>query len=164
MLFSSVSKLGAGSWDHWSRGGLQFSGGKGESNASLTSFGGTSQGAILIVDDDASVRRALHTTLRTLGFSTAEASSGEEALLLARANRYDVVLLDFNMPGRDGLALAADLRALNPTLPMALISANSQDEIVARTRALGAEFLPKPLTEAILAPFLTTLEPLPPAA
>jgi hypothetical protein len=46
---------------------------------------------------------------------------------------------------------------------MALISANSQDEIVARTRSLGAEFLSKPLTEAILAPFLAALERSPPA-
>src|ERR1700691_4741896 len=59
----------------------------------------SSQGTILIVDDDASVRRALHTTLQTLGFSTSEASGGEEALMLARTAPYDVVLLDINMPG-----------------------------------------------------------------
>lgn len=46
---------------------------------------------------------------------------------------------------------------------MALISANSQNEIVARTRALGAKFLLKPLTEAIVAPFRATLERTPPA-
>ncbi len=87
-----------------------------------------------------------------------EAASATEAIERHSQETIDLALLDLNMPGRDGLALAAELRVLNPILPIALISANSQDEIVARTRALGAEFLPKPLTEAILAPFLSTLE------
>src|ERR1700727_989507 len=69
----------------------------------------TSQGSILIVDDDASVRRALHTTLQTLGFNTSEASGGEEALELARTAPYDVVLLDVNMPGMDGLGSCRQL-------------------------------------------------------
>jgi two-component system KDP operon response regulator KdpE len=145
MLFSSVSKLGAGSWDHWSRGGLQFSGGKGESNASLTSFGGTSQGAILIVDDDASVRRALHTTLRTLGFSTAEASSGEEALLLARANRYDVVLLDFNMPGLDGLETCRRLRRQLPRSAILMLTVrDSEEDKVSALEAGADDYVTKP--------------------
>jgi CheY-like chemotaxis protein len=63
--------------------------------------------------------------------------------------------LDFNMPGRDGLALAAELRALAPDMPMAVISANIQDEIVARAHAVGAAFLAKPLSEKALAEFLT---------
>src|SRR5579863_2321718 len=61
------------------------------------------QAVILIVDDDASVRRALHTTLETFGFRTSEASGGDEALALARVASYDIVLLDINMPGMDGL-------------------------------------------------------------
>jgi CheY-like chemotaxis protein len=121
---------------------------------------------VLIVDDSKLARMSLARLLDALrpDWIRIEAANATEAIERHGQESIDLVLLDFNMPGRDGLALAADLRALNPTLPMALISANSQDEIVARTRALGAEFLPKPLTEAILAPFLTTLEPLPPAA
>ena len=121
---------------------------------------------VLIVDDSKLARMSLARLLDALRpeWVRIEAANATEAIERHGQESIDLVLLDFNMPGRDGLALAADLRALNPTLPMALISANSQDEIVARTRALGAEFLPKPLTEAILAPFLTTLEPLPPAA
>ena len=121
---------------------------------------------VLIVDDSKLARMSLARLLDALrpDWIRIEAANATEAIERHGQESIDLVLLDFNMPGRDGLALAADLRALNPTLPMALISANSQDEIVARTRALGAEFLPKPLTEAILAPFLATLEPLPPAA
>ena len=121
---------------------------------------------VLIVDDSKLARMSLARLLDALRpeWVRIEAANATEAIERHGQEGVDLVLLDFNMPGRDGLALAADLRALNPTLPMALISANSQDEIVARTRALGAEFLPKPLTEAILAPFLAALEPRPPAA
>ena len=53
----------------------------------------------------------------------------------------DIALLDFNMPGRDGLALAAELRALKPDMPLALISANTQHEIVL-AGARGRRHLP----------------------
>jgi DNA-binding NarL/FixJ family response regulator len=62
------------------------------------------------------------------------------------------------MPGPDGLALAAELHALYPAMPIAIISANSQDEIVARATAIGAAFLPKPLTQQALASFLSAVE------
>jgi CheY-like chemotaxis protein len=115
---------------------------------------------VLIVDDSKLARMSIARLLDALrpDWVRIEAANANEAIERHGQESIDLVLLDFNMPGRDGLSLASDLRALNPSLPMALISANSQDEIVARTRALGAEFLPKPLTEAILASFLGTLE------
>ena len=67
----------------------------------------------------------------------------------------DVALLDFNMPGRDGLALAAEIRALHPAMPLAVITANVQDEVVMRARAVGAAFVSKPLTEDGLRGFLS---------
>ena len=120
---------------------------------------------VLIVDDSKLARMSIARLLDKLrpDWVRIEAANAAEAIEQHGRESIDLVLLDFNMPGRDGLDLAAELRALNPRMPMALISANSQDEIVARTRALGAEFLSKPLTEAILAPFLSTLEHSPPA-
>ena len=58
------------------------------------------------------------------------------------------------MPGTDGLHLVAELRKLDPSLPMAVVSANHQQEIIRRTEALGATFLPKPLTEQALTQFV----------
>jgi DNA-binding NtrC family response regulator len=55
---------------------------------------------------------------------------------------------------RDGLELAAELRQINPRLPVAVISANHQQQIVNRARAVGATFLPKPLVEQALKEFL----------
>jgi CheY-like chemotaxis protein len=120
---------------------------------------------VLIVDDSKLARMSIARLLNALrpDWVQIEATNAAEAISRHGEESVDLVLLDFNMPGRDGLALAADLRALNPKLPMALISANSQDEIVARTRALGAEFLMKPLTEAILSPYLASLDHSPPA-
>ena len=48
-------------------------------------------GMILVVDDEMSIRRALHTTLNNLGFRTVEAARGEEALSLLRTNTFDAV-------------------------------------------------------------------------
>ena len=49
--------------------------------------------------------------------------------------RVDLALIDFNMTEKDGLELAAELRALYPDMPIAIITANIQDEIIARARA-----------------------------
>ena len=69
---------------------------------------------------------------------------------LAKTNSFDLAILDFNMPGRDGLVLAAELLALKPGMPLAVISANHQVEVVTRAREVGATFLQKPLTEKAL--------------
>jgi CheY-like chemotaxis protein len=70
-----------------------------------------------------------------------------------------MALLDFNMPGRDGLTLASELRALDPALPVAVISANHQEEVVSRAREVGTTFLPKPLTEQAMSAFLDEAAP-----
>ena len=74
----------------------------------------------------------------------------------ARSGRtaFDLAILDFNMPGRDGLHLAAELLPLKPGMPLAVISANHQVEVVTRAREVGATFLQKPLTEKAMSDFL----------
>src|ERR1700728_3025181 len=104
-----------------------------------------SQGIILIVDDDASVRRALHTTLQTLGFSTSEASGGEEALELARTAPYDVVLLDVNMPGMDGLETCRQLRRLLPPMAIMMLTVRDSEEDKVQALEAGADdYVTKP--------------------
>ena len=112
---------------------------------------------ILIVDDSKLARMSVAKVLHGLhpDWTRVEATNADEAVDKVKAERPDIVLLDFNMPGRDGLELAADLKALDPNMPLAVISANIQEEITARSHDVGAAFLPKPLTEKALADFLT---------
>jgi CheY-like chemotaxis protein len=115
---------------------------------------------ILIVDDSKLARMSVAKFLAGLrpGWTRLEAANADEALARTGVERPDVILLDFNMPGQSGLELAAALRASHPELPVAIISANIQVEIVERAREAGAAFLPKPLTEAALGEFLDAAE------
>ena len=111
---------------------------------------------VLIVDDSKLARMSVAKALLNLrpDWTRIEATNADEAIVLAKQASADIALLDFNMPGRDGLSLAAELRELHPAMPLALISANVQQEIVAKAAEVGAEFLAKPLTEQALGKFL----------
>lgn len=113
---------------------------------------------VLIVDDSKLARMSITKALVALypEWTRIEASDAEEAVAIVTRERPDIALLDFNMPGKDGLALAGELHALAPDMPLAIISANTQDEIVARTREVGGAFLAKPLTQPALADFLSS--------
>jgi PleD family two-component response regulator len=106
----------------------------------------SSEGTILIVDDDASVRHALHLTLRTLGFRISGVSGGEEALALARAFAYDGVLLDMNMTGMDGLETCRQLRRLLPHIAIVMPSVRDGEEDKVNAFEPGAgDYVTKPL-------------------
>jgi CheY-like chemotaxis protein len=111
---------------------------------------------ILVVDDSKLARMAVAKALTALqpDWSRIEAANADEALALAKTDAFDLAILDFNMPGRDGLVLAAELRALKPAMPLAVISANHQVEVVTRAREVGAAFLQKPLTVKAMGDFL----------
>jgi len=111
---------------------------------------------ILVVDDSKLARMSVAKVLTALrpDWTRLEAANADEALILVEQSPIDIALLDFNMPGRDGLELAAELLAGNPGMPVAVISANHQSEIVARAREVGAIFLTKPITEQALGDFI----------
>ena len=111
---------------------------------------------LLIVDDSKLARMAVRKALNALypGWTQIEAADAAEAVKAVREKAPDIAVLDFNMPGRDGIDLAAELRASSPGMPVAILSANRQREILDRTKAVGAVFLAKPLTEAAFGKFL----------
>ena len=112
---------------------------------------------VLIVDDSKLARIVAGKALAELQpeWQKLEASSAEQALDIIATQIPDLALIDFNMTEKDGLELATELRALYPDLPIAIITANIQDEIVARARAIDAAFVAKPLTSAGLEDFLS---------
>lgn len=116
---------------------------------------------VLIVDDSKLARMSVIKVLKALhpDWLTVEAGDASQALGSVGQESPDYVLVDFNMPGKDGLTLAAELRELNSRIGIAVISANHQQEVIGRARASGATFIRKPLTETALAEFLSGAGP-----
>lgn len=112
---------------------------------------------VLIVDDSKLARIVAGKALAELQpeWSKIEASSGAQALDLLEHEVADIALIDFNMSEQDGLELASELRAQHPDMPIAIITANIQDEIIARAREIGAAFISKPVTSEGLSGFLS---------
>jgi two-component system KDP operon response regulator KdpE len=69
-----------------------------------------SDARILVVDDDPQIRRVMRTTLISHGYEAADAKSGEEAIEKVRENKYDLILLDMNMGGMDGIETCREIR------------------------------------------------------
>lgn len=112
---------------------------------------------VLVVDDSKLARIVAGKAIAALkpDWTRVEAGSAADALSVVGNQRIDVAILDFNMPDKDGLELASELRAQYPNMPIAVITANVQDEIIARVRALNATFVAKPVTQDALSGFIS---------
>lgn len=112
---------------------------------------------VLLVDDSKLARIVAGKTIAALqpDWTRIEASNADEALDVVKTHAVDVAVLDFNMPGKDGLELAAHLRQSHPQMPIAIITANVQNEIIARARELNATFVGKPVTEESIRGFIS---------
>jgi CheY-like chemotaxis protein len=111
----------------------------------------------LIVDDSRLARMTMASAFRRIqpDWELVEATNADDALAAISGHSVDIALVDFNMPGMDGLELVAKIRNAHPGMPVAVVSANVQEEIVARARELNAAFVAKPLTDEALAAFLS---------
>ena len=112
---------------------------------------------VLIVDDSKLARIVAGKALAALQpqWERVEAGNARDALEILKNRRIDLAMIDFNMPETDGLALAAEVRALHPAMPIAVITANIQDEVIARARAVNATFVSKPITDDALRGFVS---------
>lgn len=108
---------------------------------------------VLIVDDDPDIVRLLTMTLRSEGFRLLTANDGDAALAVARVERPDLLLLDWNMPGRDGLEVCRALRAEHDPglrqVPIVLLTAQVRAEDTAAGFAAGVtDYVTKPFKPA----------------
>jgi len=112
----------------------------------------TSQGNILITDDDADLRRALHRTLHTLGFEISEAANGEQALKEIRDHHFEVILLDINMPGMGGIETCRELRRLAARVEILMLTVRDGEEAKVKALDAGADdYVTKPFSISELA-------------
>jgi two-component system KDP operon response regulator KdpE len=101
-------------------------------------------GTVLVVDDEAPIRRALAANLRARGYEVALAESGEQALELAARVHPDVVILDLGLPGMDGIEVIRGLRGWTH-LPIVVLSARGAEaDKVAALDAGADDYVAKP--------------------
>lgn len=112
--------------------------------------------AVLIVDDSRFARLTLRSIVnaRFPDFFVGEAANGAEALAMLDEIKADHILIDYNMPGEDGLAVAEQVRTRSPSTRIALVTANVQTTIAERARTLGLTFIGKPVEADMIAAFL----------
>jgi two-component system copper resistance phosphate regulon response regulator CusR len=106
---------------------------------------------VLVIEDERKVRRGLEEGLAAAGFEVEAAATGDEGARLGRGGRFDVVLLDWMLPGMDGLEVLHALRSAGQSMPVLLLTA--RDAIDDRVTGLDAgadDYLVKPFAFAEL--------------
>ena len=101
---------------------------------------------ILVIDDDAALSEMLQMVLRQEGFETVRCATGDAALHEFRQSRPDLILLDLNLPGRDGVSVCRDIRA-ESGVPIIMLTAKSDTaDVVAGLEAGADDYVPKPFS------------------
>ena len=102
---------------------------------------------VLIVDDDQSTLASLSRAFRLAGHDPVVCDGASRAIALLRQERFDIVFSDVVMPGKDGLAMLAELREIGLTTPVIMISGQATVDMAVRATKLGAvDFLEKPIS------------------
>ncbi|MBZ5608133.1 MAG: sigma-54 dependent transcriptional regulator [Acidobacteriia bacterium] len=107
---------------------------------------------LLLVDDDANTLASLARAFRLAGHEAVVCDQADRALELAKTQRFDMILSDVVMPGKDGLTLLAELKSAGVQTPVVMVSGQANIDMAVRATRLGAiDFLEKPLsTEKLL--------------
>jgi DNA-binding response OmpR family regulator len=106
------------------------------------------QKSVLVIDDDLALSRLVALVLRRSGYLVDVANGGEEGLQLALANRYDGIILDLRMPGKDGRTVFREIRAGGVAAPVMILSA--YDARRAREELGSEAYMNKPFDPELL--------------
>ena len=101
-------------------------------------------GTILVVDDESQIRRVLRSTLAFRGYALLEATSGEEAVDVARKAKPDLILLDVNLPGISGIETCRELRQFTAAPIIMLTVHNAERDKVVALDAGADDYVTKP--------------------
>ena len=105
-----------------------------------------SEGRILVVDDEPQIRRIMRTTLVNEGYEVSDARSGDEALELFQADKYDLVLMDMNMPGMTGVETCRAIRFNSDVAVIMLTVRDKQQDKVEALDAGADDYVTKPFS------------------
>src|SRR5262249_51945185 len=125
-----------------------------------TAAGLSRMSRILVVEDETHLAEGLRFNLEAEGYAVTVTGKGEEALerLLFKKEPYDAMVLDVMLPGKDGFAVARELREAHLYIPLLMLTARSRPEDVLKGFESGADdYLPKPFNLAILMARLESL-------
>jgi CheY-like chemotaxis protein len=98
----------------------------------------TSQGSVLIIDDEAAIRESLQTLLEIEGYEVETATDGAEGLARLAERPFDLVLLDFALPERNGIEILQDIRERDSELTVIMITAYGTVENAVNAMQAGA--------------------------
>jgi two-component system, OmpR family, alkaline phosphatase synthesis response regulator PhoP len=102
---------------------------------------------VLVIEDDASIRRGLVDALSFAGYAVQQCGDGAKAVAAALENAIDLVLLDVMLPGRDGFAILGELRKAKPTMPVIMVTARGAENDRVRGLSDGADdYVVKPFS------------------
>ena len=102
---------------------------------------------VLVIEDDAAIRRGIVDAVKFAGYEALEAASGGEGLRVALGAEYDLLLLDLVLPERDGLEILKEVRQVRPTLPIIILTARGEEGDRVQGLQLGADdYVVKPFS------------------
>jgi len=120
------------------------------------------QMTVLVVDDDAGIRDSMRDILYIEGYDADTARSGERALEMAQKRVYDVIVLDINLPGMDGIQALKQIKASEPSPRVIMVTGSNSDATTAAALDAGADALfRKPLDVASFLPVLMSADAMP---
>jgi len=103
------------------------------------------KGVVLIIDDEEEIRESIELLLNSEGLSTDTAANGEQGLKKIEENSYDAVLLDLMLPGKSGMEVQKEIKRIDPTLPIIIITAiGAVETAVTATKEGSFDYITKP--------------------
>jgi len=103
---------------------------------------------VLVADDSSTMRKIILRSLQSVGITdVVEAADGSEAVNLFKPDEFDMVLTDWNMPGKTGLEVVQDIRGIDTKIPIIMVTTEAEKgRVLAAIQAGVSDYLVKPFT------------------